>query len=318
METNASNIPEPAETPEVLLVDDSELVHRLLAARLRQEDLELRCCFDGPAAIESAVEDPPALILLDLEMPEMDGFEVLRRLKDDARTRDVPVIVLSGLDGSDDKVTAFDLGAVDYITKPFALVELRVRVRSALRLNRLLQMLAQRAQVDGLSGLWNRTHFDESWNIAVEASARYERGLSLALFDLDHFKSINDTFGHPAGDAVIQGFAQLIQKVVRKSDLACRYGGEEFAVIMPETDPEEAARMCERVRQSLEEMTWRAHPERNVTVSIGIAGTATPIPLPATDWLERADKTLYDAKRGGRNRAEVTDLGGTVGISKAG
>src|SRR6185369_15871448 len=187
-----------AETqPTVLVIDDSPDVHRLLRARLRHEDLELVASDGGKRGLEMARASKPAMILLDLDMPDMDGFEVLRYLKNDPATLDIPVIVLSGLQGAQDKVMAFDLGAVDYITKPFNLTELRVRVRSALRMHRLVQMLAQCAQLDGLTGLWNRAYFDKRWSDEVGASLRHRRPLSLAMIDADHFKTVNDAFGHP-------------------------------------------------------------------------------------------------------------------------
>ena len=143
-------------TPVVLVIDDSQDVHRLLKARLKREELEIASAMSGEEGIALAKKGAPSIVLLDLDMPGMDGFETLRRFKEDSDLRGVPVIVLSGLQSPHDKVTAFDLGAVDYVTKPFELTELRVRVRSALRIQQLMTMLAQRAQVDGLTGLWNR------------------------------------------------------------------------------------------------------------------------------------------------------------------
>ena len=137
----------------VLVVDDSEDVHRLLQARLRQESIDLFAALDGRTALETAAANKPSLILLDLDMPDMDGFEVLRHLKETSATRDIPVIVLSGLHSPADKVVAFDLGAVDYVTKPFDLMELRVRLRSAIRMSDLIEMLGRLAHIDGLTGL---------------------------------------------------------------------------------------------------------------------------------------------------------------------
>ncbi|MEL7471925.1 MAG: diguanylate cyclase [Planctomycetota bacterium] len=298
------------ERPLVLVIDDSADVHRLLQVRLRGEPLELCFASTGSAGIDSARDRSPAIILLDLDMPGMDGFEVLRFLKDSAQTMDVPVIVLSGLQSPHDKVAAFDLGAIDYITKPFDLTELKVRVRSALRIHQLLDMLARRAQVDGLTGLYNRAHFDQRWPEAIATAQRHARPLSIALFDLDHFKSINDTYGHPAGDAVLGEFASILQSASRSSDVACRYGGEEFAIIMPDTSAEDAEILCERVRTMLEQTHWPKHPERTVTVSIGITGSSDGNGPNAPEWLERADKSLYDAKKTGRNRIVSSSTGG--------
>ena len=294
--------------PSALVIDDSPDVHRLLSARLRNEHLSIISATDGEEGLRLATERSPSIVLLDIEMPGMDGFEVLRRLKDAAATSDIPVIILSGHSTMQDKVTAFDLGAVDYVVKPFEPTELRVRVRSALRLARLVKMLAQRAQIDGLTGLWNRTYFDARCKECVSANDRHGRALSIALIDADHFKSVNDTFGHPAGDIVLQGIAEALRKQCRATDIACRYGGEEFAVLMPETRPADALILCERVREQIERVVWSKHPERAVTVSIGLAGAAAKCPLAPDRWVEAADKALYKAKQDGRNRTVAVDL----------
>ncbi len=293
--------------PKVLVIDDSPDVHRLLKARLRYENLALVPALTGAEGIELARQTLPAIILLDLDMPTMDGFEVLRDLKEHASTVDIPVIVLSGLHGPQDKVAAFDLGAVDYITKPFEIMELRVRVRSALRLQRLVRMLAQRAQIDGLTGLWNRAYFDVRWREEVAVSRRKRRPLALALCDLDHFKSVNDSFGHPAGDAVLQGVAELMQDVLRESDIACRFGGEEVAIIMPETSAAEAAQVCDRVRDGLASLAWARHPDRQVTMSVGVVGSPGGGRVDADQWLAMVDAALYDSKRRGRNCCTVRE-----------
>lgn len=297
----------------VLIIDDSKDVHRLLKARLRQEDLDFASAESGANGIQLAIDLQPSLILLDLDMPGMDGYEVLRALKDSKTTRDIPVIILSGMQGANDKVTAFDLGAVDYVTKPFDLAELRARVRSSLRLNQLVRMLAQRAQIDGLTGLWNRAYFDRRWSEEYSRTARYGHPLGLALLDVDHFKSVNDTFGHPAGDAVLMGLAKLLVRGLRSSDVACRYGGEEFAIIMPDTSPEAARQTCERLRQSLEGLTWPRHPERKVTMSIGFVGTDRVPSVSAERWIELVDQCLYAGKRGGRNRVTAMHIDEAAG-----
>ncbi|MBS0191902.1 MAG: diguanylate cyclase [Phycisphaerales bacterium] len=294
--------------PRVLVIDDSPDVHRLLRARLKQEEIEIASVMGGAEGLAEIKNSRPDLILLDLDMPGMDGFEVLRSIKDDAQTVHIPVVVLSGLASPEDKVNAFDLGAHDYIIKPFELTELRVRIRAALRLNFLLRMLSQRAQIDGLTGLWNRAYFDRRVQDEVARVQRHGGALSIAFFDADHFKSINDTFGHPAGDAVLQGIAQVIQRESRQSDIACRYGGEEFVLIMPETNAQDGFAFCDRLRTALESVVWPRHPERKVTVSIGVAGSSNGASLTASAWVEAADKCLYAAKKGGRNRVVLNNL----------
>lgn len=297
--------------PIVLIVDDSLDVHRLLKARLRNEDLDFISAMSGSEGLQAAITRQPSLILLDLDMPGMDGFEVLRSLKDNSETVQIPIVVLSGLQSAHDKVTAFDLGAVDYITKPFDLAELRVRMRSALRLNRLVKMLAQRAQIDGLTGLWNRAFFDRRWGEEHSRAVRHPRPLSVAMIDLDQFKSINDNFGHPAGDAVLQGVAKVLLRELRSSDILCRYGGEEFVLIMPDTAPENAGALCDRLRQAIQSVSWPRHPERPVTVSCGVAGTLGPTTVTPEHWIEIADANLYTAKRSGRNKVISSDVSQT-------
>ncbi len=298
-----------AEKPLVLLVDDSVDVHRLLQVRLRHEQIRLVAAYKASEAIDLARKDRPASILLDLDMPDTDGFETLRRLKDDSALNNVPVIVLSALSSSEDKVTAFDLGATDYVTKPFDLAELRARLRAALRLDSLLHLLAERADVDGLTGLGNRAHFNKRWAEKVAECKRYPNPLSLAMMDVDFFKRINDTYGHPAGDEVLQGVAKLLQKECRTPDVPCRFGGEEFALIMPSTGPRDAMSVAERIREALMNVVWPRHSEHKVTISIGVVGTESGIgEFTPEKWLELADKNLYTAKHSGRNKVVASDL----------
>jgi len=305
--------------PVVLLVDDSDFVHRLLKARLKYESVQLASAYNGLEGFELAKKDPPDLILLDIDMPVMDGFETLRCLMDEPLTRNIPVIVLSGMDTTQDKVTAFDLGAIDFVSKPFELTELRARLRSSLRISSLLKMLEQKAQVDGLTGLYNRAYFDQRWIEEYERCLRHSKGLTVVMMDIDNFKSVNDSFGHPAGDAVISGVANLIQSHVRKSDIACRYGGEEFVLILPETSPEQALGLCERIRTDCEAIHWPRHPDRNITISLGITGCADGPTLQPIPWIEHADSNLYKAKESGRNRSVCDETQGKlITLPKAG
>jgi len=308
-------------TPVVLLIDDSKFVHRILDSRLRSESISLIDEYDGNAGFERAKKDIPALILLDLDMPVMDGYETLRALKEEPLTRDIPVIVLSGMTSSEDKVAAFDLGAVDFVSKPFELSELRARVRSSLKMSALLRMLSLKAQIDGLSGLFNRAFFDDRLKEEYDRAVRHGHPLSIGLIDLDHFKSVNDTYGHPAGDAVISGIAQVILQQCRNIDIACRYGGEEFVLIMPETNPEQAFILCERIRTCCEGISWSQHPSRSVTLSCGVIGadSGSSITCTPSAMLELVDKNLYKAKQSGRNRVVATNIDGSaLPVSKAG
>lgn len=307
-----SSLNQPDRNPVVLLIDDSEFVHRLLKARLKFESIRLMSAFDGKQGLEIAKNEKPSLILLDLDMPVMDGFETLRALMDEPTTRNTPVIILSGQDTTQDKVTSFDLGAVDFVSKPFELTELRARLRSSLRISSLMRMLEQKAQIDGLSGLFNRAYFDHRWEEEHSRCMRHGNGLSLVMIDIDNFKSVNDSFGHPAGDAVITGIADLIQGHIRKSDIACRYGGEEFVLILPETDPEKAKGMCERIREDIEAVVWPMHADRKITVSMGIAGSKAAPTMQLEPWIALADSNLYRAKETGRNRIVSSETAGSL------
>src|SRR5262245_36441940 len=304
--------------PVALIVDDSMDVHRLLKAKLKDEELEFMSAHSGADGVRLACEAQPAIIILDLDMPGMDGLSVIRHLKNDPRTHHIPVVVLSGQLRPEDKVAAFDLGAVDYVTKPFELTELRVRVRSTLRLHKLLQLLAQRAQIDGLTGLWNRAYFDQRWAEEHSRALRQGHALSVAFLDLDNFKLVNDTFGHPVGDMVLQAIAKTLQRECRTSDLACRYGGEEFVLVMPDTGPDDAALVCDRIRAAVERLVWSGHRDLRVTLSTGVAGSTSGGPVSAQDWVEAADRNLYAAKRAGRNRVVVSNLSGATPLRRAG
>lgn len=289
----------------VLVIDDSADIHRLLKIRLRDINVNIISAFDGHEGLQLARVELPDLILLDIDMPGMSGFDTLSSLKSDPNTVAIPVIFLSGSGTATDKVRGFDLGAVDYVTKPFDVSELRARVRSALRTQHLLRMLSQRAQLDGLTGLWNRRHLDERLAEYIASATRHGRELSLIIGDIDHFKRLNDTFGHPFGDQVLVQFARLLVNESRESDVACRYGGEEFAVMLPDTSVEDARTVAERYRRSLESRTWAVRVPLVVTASFGIACLGQLRSRNAARLIEAADAALYAAKRGGRNRVAI-------------
>ena len=290
----------------ILVIDDSPDIHALLAARLRPENLDLHAAIDGPEGIRKARELQPDLILLDVDLPEMSGYEVCRRLKEDPLTASLQIIFLSGDGQSISKVQGLDLGAVDYVTKPFEAAELRARVRAALRTRRYQELLSQRAQIDGLTGIWNRSYFDRRLAEEIAAARRYKRELSLLMFDLDHFKKINDTYGHPLGDQVLQSMGELLSSKMRTTDAPCRYGGEEFAVILTDTDRTQARVAAERVQHGLAELRFTSKGRAfGVSASIGLASTDVLIAagqLSAANFIALADDGLYMAKEAGRNR----------------
>ena len=292
-------------TPRILLIDPSVLMHRLLRTRLQLEHVEILSATSGEEGVQKALELIPDVILLETEFPpeeRLDGFEILQRLKEDARTKDISVIFISESRETMDRVRGLDLGAVDFVQKPFEMAELKARVRTALRMQKLLRMLAQCAQRDGLTALWNRSYLDQRLAAEHSEARRHMRNLAVILCDIDHFKSVNDRYGHPFGDEVLAHFATLLAGG-RASDVPCRYGGEEFAVILPATTVDEATEVAERFRASFEAHRWRRHPDLVLTASFGVAALSPLQPmLTAAELVKRADDALYQAKRGGRNR----------------
>jgi two-component system cell cycle response regulator len=304
---DTATIPMPEETPvpRLLAIDDSELIHRLLQVRLQGERLELHGALSANDGLRMARELLPEVILLDIELDEMDGFEVLSQLKQDPRTHDIAVIFISAASDTMDRVRGLDLGAVDFIAKPFEVVELKARVRLALRMRHLVKMLEHRAQIDGLSGLWNRRYFDQRLSQEFSEARRHKRPLSLIMCDVDRFKRLNDQFGHPFGDLVIERVAQMLAGG-RGSDIACRYGGEEFSMILPSTSAEHALEVAERKRVMIESQPWPGHPDLVVTASFGIADLQRMSPDASMEELIcAADSALYRAKQQGRNRIEI-------------
>lgn len=296
----------------VLVIDDAEEVHALLDVRLRGEALRLYHAETPERGLDMAVELQPDLILLDVDMPLLSGFDVCQRLKADPSTAHIPVVFLTGSGDTATKVRGFDLGAVDYVTKPFDPVELRARVRSTLRTKRYLDLLSARAQVDGLTGLKNRAYFEQRISEEVAAAIRYGREVCLVMVDVDHFKNLNDTYGHPFGDLVLQRIGELLSGCSRVTDGACRFGGEEFALILTETSLDGALVLAERLREELKALEFFARGERvSVSASFGICSARALLESKTLDvrtLVEVADAALYAAKRGGRDRVAVAAL----------
>ena len=291
-------------TPTVLAIDDSELIHRLLKTRLQGERLELHNATSSADGLKKAVALNPDVILLDIAMDGMNGFELLEKLKEDPRTRNIAVIFISATSEAMDRVKGLDMGAIDFISKPFDAFELKARVRSALRTQYLVKMLEQKAQLDGLTGLWNRRYFDQRMIQEISEAKRYSRPLSLVLCDIDRFKRLNDQFGHPFGDFVLERVAQILSGG-RTSDIACRYGGEEFGLILSSTNIEQGHEVAERLRMAIESIVWPGKQDLVVTASFGICDTESVGEETNPEaMLETVDSALYKAKQNGRNRVE--------------
>ncbi|WP_047248448.1 diguanylate cyclase domain-containing protein [Chromobacterium subtsugae] len=297
-----------APRPRVLVVDD-QAANILLIRELFKDECEIFMAQDGEQAIAQCQALMPDLILLDLVMPGMDGFEACRRLKEDPRTRAVPVIFVSAQREEADEARGFELGGVDYIVKPVNRTILRARVRTHLALKFQTDLLNSIALMDGLTGVANRRKFDEELQTSWLLCARQRQPVALLLLDVDYFKRFNDRYGHQAGDDCLRQVAQAMRRALqRPHDLAARYGGEEFACILPDTDREGAAHLAETILQSIRELGI-PHQDSElggaVTASIGVA-VAQPEPDTAPQSLiEAADRQLYQAKRAGRARVSA-------------
>lgn len=289
----------------ILIVDDERINRKLLSELLEQQH-EVILAKNGEQALQRVRADPQIdLILLDVMMPGMDGHEVLRQLKAHDAIQHIPVIFITALNSVDDEQTGLDLGAADYISKPFnpAIVTLRVANHlSFVRQRKLLEILAGR---DGLTEINNRRRFDETLQKEWQRAKRSARPLSLAIIDVDCFKQFNDHYGHAHGDKVLKSVAKTLSEAPRRpADLAARYGGEEFVLLLPETDAEGARSRAVEVRRAVEALSIPhaySNAARHVTVSIGGA-TRIVEEDPPEKLIEAADAMLYQAKSTGRNR----------------
>lgn len=293
--------------PTILIVDDVPTNIQILADALRSE-YSIKVANNGQSALEIAQRAPyPDLILLDIMMPDMDGLEVCRRLKVAPQTKNIPIIFVTAKTEESDEEEGLNLGAVDYITKPYSIAITKSRVRNHIQLKRQADLLESLSLIDALTHIPNRRRFDETLDIEWKRAARENISLSLLMIDIDFFKEFNDHYGHGAGDTCLQMVAaSLEQGILRPGDLVARVGGEEFAVILPETDIEAARQMGNKLLKQVSDLNLKHEFSRTapiVTISVGCASmnpgenNVNPLVL-----LEAADRQLYQAKSTGRNR----------------
>jgi len=289
----------------ILIVDDERYNIKVLIDLLR-EDHKIMVAKTGEQALNAAQgPNPPDLILLDIMMPGLDGYEVCKRLKADSRTMHIPVIFVTALDASDDEAKGFEIGAVDYITKPFKSVIVKARVRTHIQLKHKTDLLDRMALLDGLTEIPNRRSFDVTLEKEISRATRSKSFLSLILMDIDFFKKYNDHYGHVAGDSCLRQVAKAVEGVKKRgSDFAARYGGEEFAMILPGSDMEGAMQLAEDVRcavaaLNIQHMT--SDVAEYVSLSLGVATTLPDQKISPVDLINASDKALYQAKANGRN-----------------
>lgn len=302
--------------PRLLIGDDEALNIRILDEMLRDR-YDIAVALNGEAVLKRAVATPPDLILLDIEMPDMDGYEVVRRLSENEATQGIPVIFVTSRDDEEDERRGLELGAVDYIIKPFRPPLLLARLRNHLELKRQRDLLNRLSETDGLTGIANRRLFDRVLEREWSRAQRTGGEVALLLMDIDHFKAYNDNYGHTAGDECLKQIARALAGCSRRpGDLVARYGGEEFACILSETDRDGAISLANTIRQAvLDEAIPHAFSKVHdiITLSLGVA-TIRPSEgrRSASDLIVAADRMLYRAKNNGRNRVEAGDAAVTA------
>jgi two-component system cell cycle response regulator len=291
----------------ILVVDDNEVNVELLIAMLASEHYFVSAAADGLEALAKIAAEKPDIVLLDVMMPGLDGFEACRRIKADPVMAEIPVIMVTALSDVDDLVRGFEVGADDFVTKPFNGLALMARVRLQLRRKRDYESILEQALIDPLTGAFNRRYL-EAQAPRLAARCRAERNpVAVLMIDVDNLKQINDAFGHPAGDRVLKQIVDRVTSALRPSDLA-RMGGDEFVVVMPEADPIAALQVAERLRRRIGDTPVEGTA---VTVSIGVAASRLDEEEELDATIRRADAALYKAKRGGANRVVAGGSGET-------
>ena len=304
--------------PLILVVDDLPVNIQLIQNYLAGVGYDTMAAHNGEEAIHRVNERQPDLILLDVMMPRMNGFDACRHLKQNQATQYIPVIMVTALNELDDKIRGIEAGADDFISKPFNRLELLARVKSLLRvktlhdqlqlkirqLEQMKEQLRALAVTDGLTGVYNYRYFRQYLAQEIRRADRHHLHVSLVMLDIDYFKKFNDAYGHLAGDEVLRVTARLMKGHTRAIDVVARYGGEEFAIILPETDKEAARIVAEKVRRLVEKTPFpqqNGHGTARLTVSIGVASYHAEA-RSADSLIHLADQRLYRAKAEGRNR----------------
>ena len=298
----------------VLVIDDDDTIHEEVERALKPHLVDhIESSYTPGDAIRAAFESPPDVILLDINLPDMDGFKVCRILKESGATRDVPILFLTVDTNVVHLARALDCGATDYIRKPVNPIELQARVRVALRDKQLVDLLKEQARIDALTGLWNRAALDDALVAAAAAHERTAQPVSFLMVDLDHFKEVNDGYGHGVGDQLLRSSGIAIKACCRPYDIPCRFGGDEFGVIFGQVEGPDAHCAAKRMLSRLREVEVAVGTNTlTVATSAGLAPSdALRDGFSAQDMLKAADSALYRAKKKGRNKLVV------VGSQKA-
>jgi len=311
----------------LLIVDDHLRDFDLIVDVLSQQDYLVKSSTTGWGALKLIESTAPDLILLDIEMPGMNGYEVCLQLKTNPQTQDIPVIFVSVSDQLFDKVKAFSVGGADYITKPYQIEELLARVRTHLALRDLTKELAEKnqelqreisksreyeqilekmAHTDYLTKVLNRRYFFELARKEIERSQQKNLSLAMIILDIDHFKNVNDTHGHLIGDKILVNLANLCQSKIREGDIFARYGGEEFVILMPNATRDAAQKTAERIRQVVfQSFMVTGRVNILITISLGVVCWDGFGEISLEGLLDKADQALYKAKQAGRNQVII-------------
>jgi diguanylate cyclase (GGDEF)-like protein len=296
---------EESDKNSILVVDDETsnlmVLHKILSA-----EYTVFSAKSGEEALSRIEANPPDLILMDIVMSGIDGFEVLKRLKEAPETKNIPVMIITGLNNDADEEKGLLLGAVDYIAKPFKNAIVLARVKTHIQIVRQIRMIERLGLVDPLTDIPNRRCFNERLSIEWRRAVRDSRPISFMMMDVDKFKTYNDTYGHPQGDVLLKTIAGIFKATVnRPGDIAARLGGEEFGVLLPETDLKGALRIAEDIRSQVEAArvsTADGKTETRTTISIGVVSLVPTTESSSEEFIAKADELLYRAKESGRNR----------------
>ncbi len=295
----------------ILVVDDQEDNVELLSQVLEDQDYEVVTAYNGEDAVAAAEKEKPDVILLDIQMPVMNGLDACKVLKGKDATRDIPIIFLTAQTGEESVVEGLSAGAYDYVTKPFNEKELLSRVSVMLRIKSADKAAKEMAVTDSLTGLYNRRYLMDRFTQEISRAERKHISLGCLMMDIDLFKNINDSHGHDVGDYVIKKVAEVAKGVIREYDTLVRYGGEEFFALLPGESMEGARKVAEKIRTTIEEHNFTMNNHKlHVTLSLGVYASDYPeIDKDPDMYIKLADNALYAAKNAGRNKTIVYDTG---------
>lgn len=305
--------------PRILLVEDSEAQAEATRQLLERNGYEVILAATGISALKTAKNVPVDVILLDVVLPDISGNEVSRILKFSEDSKGIPIIMVTAKDSLDDRITSIDAGAEDYLAKPYSEVELISRIYGAMKNKELRdELIRQKKQVedllgkvgimaitDPLTGIFNRRHLETELEKEFSKRKRYKQSIACLILDVDHFKRINDSYGHKAGDIVLRELAQRLKQTLRQVDILARWGGEEFLVVMPQIGREDALKSASRILAFVSNTKFE-HINEHITVSIGVSCVSDSINTPEK-LVDTADQALYQAKNNGRNRVEIAE-----------